>query len=126
MKVNESGYTFFFQKLKQSRPGLPTLTVVLKPYLPDASLSVVKTLEEYMYLRRTEPLRGEETQLFISCNKPHKKVTKETISRWIKQVMLNSGIDISLFKPHSTRAAAVSAAAVLVRFLAPGFGFALG
>ncbi|XP_038065690.1 uncharacterized protein LOC119735825 [Patiria miniata] len=37
-------------------------------------------------------------------------VTKETISKWIKQVLSNSGIDVSVFKPHSTRSAAVSVA----------------
>ena len=60
---------------------------------------------------KTNKLRGPEFELFISTQKPHKSVTIDTIGRWIKTVMIDAGIDMSLFSPHSTRAAATSAAA---------------
>ena len=37
---------------------------------------------------------------------------KDTISRWLKQVMTAAGSDASIFKPHSTRSAPTSAAKV--------------
>ena len=37
-------------------------------------------------------------------------MSKDTISRWLKSAMQLAGIDIGIFKPHSTRAAATSAA----------------
>ena len=62
------------------------------------------------YLKRTQPLRGAESKLFISFIKPYKPVSRETISRWIRLIMESSGVDTSAFKPHSTRAAAMSKA----------------
>jgi hypothetical protein len=35
-------------------------------------------------------------------------VSKDTIARWILTVMLDSGRDVGIFKPHSTRSAATS------------------
>ena len=95
--------------VKQSAPGraLPVLRLP-RSVIEDTSLCVYSVLEEY--LRRTKTLRNNETQLFISFAKPHKKVTKDTIARWIKHVMGISGIDTSVFKPHSTRAASTSKA----------------
>ena len=42
--------------------------------------------------------------------KPHPGVTKDTIARWIRTVMLEAGLDVGTFKPHSTRSAATSKA----------------
>lgn len=41
---------------------------------------------------------------------PHKPVSTDTLSRWIKEVLQISGINIQKYKAHSTRAAAVSKA----------------
>ena len=104
------GYVFegFDNHLKQSRPSTKTLAIHLRNYLPDTRLCVVKTLEAY--LDRTSDIRGEETRLVISFSKPHRKVSRDTITRWIKTVLCKAGIDTKVFKAHSTRAAAVSAA----------------
>ena len=67
------------------------------------------TLKEY--LARTVHLRTSCTELFISFNKPHHKVTRDTINRWIKFTMAEAVIDTAVFKSHSTRAAAISTAA---------------
>ena len=50
------------------------------------------------------------TQLFISYVKSHRGVTKDTIVRWIRTVMLEAGLDVETFRPHSTRSAATSKA----------------
>ena len=54
--------------------------------------------------------RGETDQLLIGYQKPHKPVSTDTIARWIKNAMGKVGIDTSVYKAHSTRAAATSAA----------------
>jgi len=72
------------------------------------NICVVATLKAY--LDRTSSLHGGAQQLFISHSKPFKPVSWDTISRWVKTVMQKSGIDVNLFKPHSTRAAATSKA----------------
>ena len=55
-------------------------------------------------------LRGDTDQLLIGYQKPHKPVSTNSISRWIKTDLTNAGIDTGVYKAHSTRAAVVSAA----------------
>ena len=101
-------YTFqIVDHLKQSRPGVQNPLVDLRPF-KDETLCVVTTLKEY--LTRTQSLWGSESQLFISYNRPFKRVSRDTISRWVKLILTDSGNDTSRFKPHSTRAASTSAA----------------
>ena len=108
MRVSPDSYTFLFTKLlKQTRPGFSNPAVTLTAFR-DSRLCVVTTLKEY--ISRTEPLRGSESQLLVSYTKPHKAVSRDTIGRWVKTVLSSAGIDTKKFKPHSTRAAAVSAA----------------
>ena len=52
----------------------------------------------------------EYTKLLLCHTKPYGAASKDTIGRWIKTVMMKAGIDTSVFKPHSTRSAATSAA----------------
>ncbi|KAL9985474.1 hypothetical protein ACROYT_G007888 [Oculina patagonica] len=99
--------TKLVEHLKQSRPGVTNPLVKLKAF-EDKTLCIVTTLQEF--LTRTQTLRGTESQLFISYQKSFKKVNRDTISRWVKSVLTDSGIDTSRFKPHSTRAASTSAA----------------
>ena len=39
-------------------------------------------------------------------------MTRDTICRWTRTVLMKSGIDVNIFKPHSTRAASTIAANV--------------
>ena len=65
------------------------------------------------YLKRTEELRKDTKQLFVSFCKPHAAVSSATIARWIKGVLAKSGIDVSVYKAHSTRSAVTSKALFL-------------
>ena len=84
--------------------------VIFKKYDHDKSLCVSSLLEEY--IARTVKLRGSCSQLLLCHVKPNGPASKDTISRWLKQVMTAAGLDTSIFKPHSTRSAATSAAKV--------------
>lgn len=66
---------------------------------------VVTTLNEY--LTRTKFARETRScsQLLLSYVKPYGLVSRDTISRWIKLVLQSSGINVNIFKPHSTRSA---------------------
>ncbi|XP_062601222.1 uncharacterized protein LOC134262915 [Saccostrea cucullata] len=92
--------------LKTSKPGKHVNNVKFPMYV-EKELCIVRTLCDY--LERTKFIR-QDKKLFISTMKPHKGVSRDTISRWIRDTMEMSGIDISKFCPHSTRAAATSAA----------------
>ena len=69
--MKEGGTQFEFllpEHIKQSRPGYKPPSVMLKAYPTDKTLCVVSHMKEY--LRRTKPLRGDSTKLFISFMKP--------------------------------------------------------
>lgn len=104
-------YTLHYSGLlKQSRPGYTNPVAELKAYPIDRRLCVIFALKEY--LKRTEFLRQGKTCLFISYIKPHKAVSRDTVSRWLRMVMANSGIDCSKFKTHSIRSAVTSKAKI--------------
>ena len=109
MVTSETSVTFAVSKpLKQSKPGSKPTVVEFVAYPDNLNICVVTSLKAY--LDRTSALRGGAQQLFVSYSKPFKPVSRDTISRWVKIVMQKSGIDVNLFKPHSTRAAATSKA----------------
>ena len=72
----------------------------------DSSICSVFFLEHY--LSRTNSLRDNHSQLFISYNKPYHPVSTDTIAHWLKNVMFEARIDVNMFKPHITRAASTS------------------
>lgn len=85
--------------------------IVLPFYTQDSRICVATTL--LYYLNITKDLRSNATEcnnLFLTFKKPHHNATTQTISRWIKKIMQESGVDISQFSSHSTRHAATSAA----------------
>ena len=109
MKKDEQSFTMYYSGLlKQCRKGRKNPILTLKKYTPDRRLCVFHTLIEY--LSRTRAIRGDEKRLFISYIKPFKAVASTTVSRWIKGVMKLSGIDIDVYKSHSTRGASTSKA----------------
>ena len=65
------------------------------------------------YLDRTKKWREDETDihqtLFLSFKKPHKPVTSATLSRWLKELIRQSGIK-DIFGGHSVRSASTSTA----------------
>ncbi|WAR12314.1 hypothetical protein MAR_026494 [Mya arenaria] len=72
----------------------------------EAVLSNLKIL--IMYLGHTAGLRMGD-KLMIFTQKPHKGVSRDTISRWVKTIMIKSGLK-NKYGPHSTRAASTSTA----------------
>ena len=66
-----------------------------------------------VYLHNNYPVRKSEERLFISYIKPHKRVSKDTIRRWIHRTLKSAGINTELFGPYSTRSASVSKASKL-------------
>ena len=67
------------------------------------------------YIKATTNLRptmdNEPRNLFISYIKPHRPVSPATIARWIRELLAEAGIDISIFKAHSVCGASTTAAA---------------
>ena len=103
MIIDANKITFIItEKLKHTTPGTHQKPLIYLAYAPDKKLCIVTQLQEY--LKRTSALRGENKQLLISFIKPHKPISTETTSHWIKNFMSFAGIDTSRYKTHSTRA----------------------
>ncbi|CAG2254849.1 unnamed protein product [Mytilus edulis] len=93
--------------LKCSKPGRHLQPIELPAFIEDKSLCIVTVLKEY--LARTSCFRKTQ-KLILSCIKPYSHVSKDTLGRWVKIVLQSAGVDITIYKPHSTRSASTSAA----------------
>jgi site-specific recombinase XerD len=72
----------------------------------------VETIKTFM--KATVAFRSgteDEIRLWVSVRPPQGPVTANTIARWIKNVLKESGIDTNTFSAHSTRSVAASQAA---------------
>ena len=109
MKQSSSSFSFIVSDLlKQSRPGYKNPKMTLTAYAPDRRICVYTYLA--LYITKTQPIRGNITSLFITISKPHRRASKDTLARWVKDVLREAGIDITVYGPHSCRAASSSAA----------------
>lgn len=107
MSIDDSKATFVItEKLKHTRAGTHQKPLKFLAYPTDRNLCAVTHLKAY--LDKTSALRKDEKQLFISIIRPYKAVSRETISQWIKSFMTAAGIDTSVYKSHTTRAASTS------------------
>lgn len=96
--------------IKTSGPGREQPVLFLPYFENNTNICPVTTLQTY--LLRTQDIRNNVQHLFLTSKRPYKKATSQTISRWIKAVLFESGIDVSTFKAHSTRHASTSVAGV--------------
>lgn len=93
--------------IKTSRPGAyqPLLDLPFLESKPE--LCVASTIIEY--IRVTKAIRGDEDKFFISVRKPHKAISSQRLSKWIKSFLGSCGID-DVYTAHSTRHASTSRA----------------
>ena len=94
------------EKLKQTKPSRHLEPIELLAFPEDKELCVVQHLREYIH--QTDALRKDHSQLLLSYVKPFRPVARDTVSRWVKQVLQYAGIDITKYSAHSCRAASTS------------------
>lgn len=96
--------------IKTSAAGREQPILFLPYFIENPNICPASTINDYMDV--TSQLRPVNIDnLIISFKKPHKPASSQTLSRWIKQTLAESGVDVSVFSAHSTRHAATSAAA---------------
>ena len=59
------------------------------------------------YISKTRKLRASQN-IFITSNPPFKGASSQTLRRWIRDMLTAAGVDMRIFNPYSTRAAAAS------------------
>ncbi|XP_044005613.1 uncharacterized protein LOC122850548 [Aphidius gifuensis] len=91
---------------KTSRPGTFNPFLEFPWFKEKPGLCVALTLQEYINV--TETIRKNKSgQLFLSYVKPHGEASSQTLSRWIKEILVECGID-DKYTAHSTRHASTS------------------
>ena len=91
--------------IKQTKPTKHMAPLCFQIYNNEPKLCVVSHLTEY--LKRTKSYRDTD-KLFLTCIKPYRAASKDTISRWCKSIIKESGISIHSYTSHLSRAAASS------------------
>ena len=108
-EIKSNNITFNVTKMLKHNNIKNRLNVIsFDAFSENKKICVVTYLKEYM--KRTKPFRNENNeQLFLSW-KTHKPISKDTLSRYIKNGLKIAGINTDIYKAHSTRAASTSAA----------------
>ncbi|XP_047992316.1 uncharacterized protein LOC125231019 isoform X1 [Leguminivora glycinivorella] len=113
IKINNIQFThegvqiFIPDLIKTSGKNSKQPLLNLKIFSNKIEVCPVTTLNSY--IKRTQSIR-DTNSLLITHKKPHHAVSTQTISRWIKNVLKEAGIDVNIFTAHSTRHASTSAA----------------
>lgn len=108
---NKGDYIEIFIDEAIKTSGKNRLQPVLRlPYFrQNSNLCLASTLE--VYIRRTESIRPAGVDsLILTVKKPIHAASPQTISRWIKNVLSKSGVDINIYSGYSAKHAAVSTA----------------
>ena len=104
---SEDTYIFNFAvKLKTSKPGNTHMPIYVIKNNNNSKLCPYSSLS--VYIERTKQIRASN-KLWLGFVKPFKPITRPTVSRWIKSIMSEAGID-KQFTGHSTRSASTSKA----------------
>ena len=99
-------YMCIFNDLKVPR-ARPYFIMALPSPSDIDHLGTVELLQ--IYLEKTEQFRRQgHHRLLLSWRPPHNPVTTDTLARWIRQVMQDSGINVHVFGAHSVRGASSS------------------
>jgi len=97
---------------KKRQPGAPLKEIFFASFPKDEKLCVVQYLSHYKVV--TKPFWEMDPEraalLFLSYIKPHKPATSHRLAHWIKDLLKEAGVNTEVFKAHSVRVAATSAA----------------
>ena len=112
MYITDTEFTFTLDEvLKHSRPSYKQKPLILRAFTSKDLYSVTTLIT---YIENRLPVSGYPG-LFITTVKPHKKVSKDSISRWINlteakfmKLMSEAGINSGLFTSHSCRSTSTS------------------
>lgn len=96
--------------LKTSAAGKEQPTLYLPFFKENPRICPATTLEDYIAITKDDR-PANVSNLLITMKHPYKGATSQSISRWIKQLLAESGVDVAAFGAHSTRHASTSAAA---------------
>ena len=96
------------EPLKQSTPSRKPQPVVFHRYPHNEQLCHVRLVQAYLVKRASLPVVASYDAFFLTHRRPHHPASKDTIARWMKNVLQLSGVNVDIYKPHSYRSASTS------------------
>ena len=111
MRKSGKDYAFSIEgstKMSKKEKRKPDIT--FHRFSEDYSLCPKKTLEHYLKFSKTWRGKGDRNQLLHSHIESYMPVSTVIVARWVNRILGLDGIDISIFKAHSFRAASTSKA----------------
>ena len=70
----------------------------------------MSALDEYLKYKKIWRTNGDKLQLLLNYIKPHVKVNSSKSSRWIREILEETGVNVDVFKGHPTYSASTSKA----------------
>ena len=95
--------------LKHDKVSRKKEPIIFYVYPHNVQLCPIHIITQYRKVRDAL-VPSTEKAFFVTHGKPHQAATKDTLARWIKDVMSTSGVDTTVFNPHSCRSASSSTA----------------
>lgn len=96
--------------IKTSAPNRHNPRMIIPFFKDRESICPAKTLSSYLKVTEQFRLLPNTEKLILTTKKPLHSASSQSISRWIKNTLSESGINVNLFTAHSTRHASTSAA----------------
>lgn len=94
--------------MKHSRPWTHLGEINLPAFHQNLKLCPIDCIN--VYIKRTAGIRGDIKTLFITTKKPYVPPARDTLSRWIKSILILAGVNMNIFTPQSVRGASTSKA----------------
>jgi site-specific recombinase XerD len=110
VKFSNGAVHFSLKTLRKTQRAGPLGSFSIKTF-SNLLLCPVETIKAFMEATVAFRSGSEDERLWVSVRPPHGPVTANTLARWIKNILKESGIDTNTFSAHSTRGAAASQAA---------------
>ena len=94
--------------IKHTRPNYKQSGIIYHSYPHNPRLCPVQTIADYLVIRNN--MITPTDKFFVISRKPWSAASRDTLARWLKDVMGEAGVNTHIFKPHSCRSASTSAA----------------
>ncbi|XP_030765284.1 uncharacterized protein LOC115889439 [Sitophilus oryzae] len=110
IRIGDNGVKIFIDELtKTSGPNRNQPCLDFPYFAEKPELCVASLIKQYLEV--TNSIRDPTCdRFFLTYRKPHGPATQQTLSRWLKDTLRKSGIDMNIFTAYSTRHASTSAA----------------
>lgn len=109
MVQSDDAYIFTFNKWHKSwRKGKPPPKLYFCKYRKDQQLCVFSILIKYLKCTEIWRTNGEKFQLLLSFINLHVEVHSSAVSRWVKEILKETGVNVDVFRGHCTCSASTS------------------